>query len=154
MSIVITTTTQTIAGPTVAIHCPHCESKSVSAESFEQVDHLGLFYVIPLFRHHNTFLKCTSCGKQSIVKLSIDELEGLSSDDISQFLVGRVPLISKFLALASVALCWAPVVGLVLGVFGILANLKTIGWPKTVSWIGTALSAVVTIAFFVILALD
>ncbi len=82
MGIVITTKPQTTAGPTIPINCPHCKSKSVNVESFEQVDDLGLFYVILLFRLRNTFLNCTSCGKQSIANLSIDELGTLPCDHI------------------------------------------------------------------------
>jgi hypothetical protein len=153
MDILITTKTQTRPGPTIKINCPLCSATSVSAESFEQIDRLGLFYVIPLFRLRNTFVKCSACGKQLIAKVTTDEIANYSADDLSHFLAGRVSLISRFLALASVLLCWAPIVGLALGIVGILANLRSIGWPRTLSWIGTALSAVVTIAFFVLLAM-
>jgi hypothetical protein len=44
-------------------------------------------------------------------------------------------------------------VGLGLGIAAILANLRTVGWPKTLSWIGMILSSLVTIAFLVLLAL-
>ena len=154
MHIMMTAKSRRTAGPTVPINCPHCKGNSVRAESFEQVDHVMLFHVIPLFRLRNTFLKCTSCGRMSIAKLSIDELKGYSCDAISQFIVAYVPLVNRFVPIASVLLCWAPVVGLALGVFGIILNRKTNGWLKRISWIGTALSVVPTIFSLVALLLQ
>ena len=154
MDVLITTKTQTIAGPTVSINCPLCKAASVPAESFEQIERLELFFVIPLFRLRNTFVRCTACGRQLIATVTTEEIANYSAEALSHYLVGRVSLVGKFLALASVVLCWVPIVGLVLGIVGILVNLRTVGWPRTLSWIGTGLSALLTMAAFVMMAME
>lgn len=152
VDILITTKTQKTPGPTVTVNCPLCNATSVSAESFEQMDHLSLFYVIPLFRLRNTFVRCSACGKQLTANITIDEIADYSADELSYYLAGRVFLISRFLAVASVLLCWVPIVGLVLGICAVVANLRTVGCLRTLSWIGAVLSALVTIALVAILA--
>jgi len=84
--------------------------------------------------------------------VTIGELANYSADDLSHHLSGRVYLVSKFLAIAGVLLCWMPFVGLGIGIAGVLANLRTVGWPRTMSWIGTILSSLIMIAFLVLLA--
>jgi len=64
-----------------------------------------------------------------------------------------VPLVSRFLAFASVLLFWAPVVGFVLALSAVIANRKNSGWLKTTSWIGLILSLLVLILFGVALAM-
>jgi hypothetical protein len=61
--------------------------------------------------------------------------------------------VTRFLALLSVVLCWAPFVGLVLAIPAVVLNRRARGWPRIVSWVGLALSAVVTALLVVILAL-
>jgi hypothetical protein len=153
MDILVTGTIEKRRGPSVRINCPLCHAKAADGKSFEQVDHLKLFYVVPLFRLRNTFVKCGACGKQLIAKVSTDEIEKYSANELSDLLIGRVPFVSQFLAVASVALCWAPFVGLVMGIISLIANWRSPGWPKAVSWIGTALSILVSIVVLLILAM-
>lgn len=151
MSILLTTKTQQIPGPTVDINCPHCAASSVASASHEQVDRLGLFYIIPLFGLRNTFIRCGACGKQLTSKLRIDEIANYSADDLSHFLAGRVLLVNVFLAVASVLLFWAPIVGLILGVIAVLLNRRAAPWLRTLSWVGMSLSAVITVAVVILL---
>jgi hypothetical protein len=149
MSILITTTTQKNPGPTIRMNCPQCLAKEAPAESFEQIDRVGLFYVIPLFQIRNTFVTCGKCRRQSICKVTTAEIANFSADDLSDYLVRRVPLVCQFLAVASVLLSVAPFAGPLLGIVAVLANWRTIGWPKTVSRVGLGMS----IAFSIILVI-
>lgn len=142
----------TTAGPVVRINCPKCNAKSVPAETFEQVDDLLLFYFIPMGRMRNTFVRCSKCKKQSISRVRTDEIQNYSAEALEPYLVARVPLICQFLAVASVLLFFFPIVGLAMGVIAVLANLKTAGWPKIVSWIGGGLSVIASIGYVIILA--
>ena len=148
----ITARTQKTPGPTVTINCPLCRAASAPAESFDQLDHLRLLDLVPLFRVRNTFLRCGACGKQLTAKAGIDQIANLSTDELSRSLAGRVSLISMFLAVASVLLCWMPILNLALAVIAILANLRTRGWPRTVSWIGGGLAVLVSLLFVLVLA--
>ena len=152
MSLLITTRSTTTPGPTVSMNCLHCHAMGVSAESFEQLDHVGLFYVLTVFNLRNTFVQCSECKKQLISKVTINEIQNYSSADLSGLLVRRVPLVSTLMAFASIAVCWAPFFGLVIGIIAILANRRVGGWRLRLSWIGMILQVLVIIAVVVLIA--
>jgi xanthosine utilization system XapX-like protein len=54
----------------------------------------------------------------------------------------------RVLAMASVLLCWAPVLGVLVGMVATLTNLRTPGWPRWVSIAGLLLAAGINIAMF------
>ncbi len=153
MDVLINTRITKIPGPTVTIDCPACKAKSVNGESVRQVDQLELFYLLPFMKLRNTFVTCHECNKQLICTAPFDELGELSVDDLSQHLVHHVSIINKFLALASVLLCWVPFVGLLLGCISLAVNWRITGWTKKLSYIGIGASAVLTAAFMIILSL-
>ena len=154
MDILITSKTQKIPGPSVQINCPACHADNVQAESLKQVDQLGLFYIIPLFRLTNTFVTCTACRREMMSAVSIDEIENISPLDLSSHLSVRVSFVSKAVAVLSILLFFMPIVGLILGVLSILLNLRTVGWPKTLSYVSTVLAAIVTFGLMILLALN
>jgi hypothetical protein len=47
MDLILTTKSQQNPGPDISINCPLCDATEAPAESFEQVDELGLFWLIP-----------------------------------------------------------------------------------------------------------
>jgi len=154
MQILITTRSEHIPGPTIVMHCPLCNANSVPADSYEQIDRLGLFWVIPLLRVRNTFVQCSACGKKSIAKVTTNEIADYSADELSYYLTGYISIVARFLAIASLLLFWAPAIGLVLGISAVLANLRTVGWPRMMSWVGAILSGIVTIGLLVLSVLD
>ncbi len=154
MYLLITTKTRRTPGPVVEIHCPMCGANSVAAQSFEQLETIGLFYVIPLLWFRNTFVRCSACGKDSVSKIKIDELERYSADDLTHFLARRTSFISKFMAVASLIICWIPFVGLAFAVIAVLSNLRSNGWPRTLSWVSTIIATLVMVAVSVLLLLE
>jgi cytochrome c biogenesis protein CcdA len=56
----------------------------------------------------------------------------------------------RFLAVLSIALFWAPCVGLVVAVIAFLQNYLVRGWPRTVSRIGALLALLVNIAVLIL----
>ncbi len=53
-------------------------------------------------------------------------------------------VITRFFAVLSILLCWAPVVGLVLGGIAWFLNRNVRGWPKIASLIGTVIAFLIT----------
>ena len=153
VSLIITTKSQTKRGPAIKIHCPLCKVRSVKAQARDQVDEVALFYVIPLFRLRNTFLKCSKCEQQIISTITSKELASYSADELSPYLSGRASFIGNFLAIAGVLLCWAPIIGILLAIVGTFINRRSPGWPRTVSLIGVVLSVFGTITFFILQAM-
>ena len=66
-----------------------------------------------------------------------------SHDDEDPWQV-RVPsqssgIVGRFLALSGIALCWTPVLGLVLNLIGLAVNWRSSDWAKRVSIIGSVI---------------
>jgi hypothetical protein len=152
MDVLITTRSQKIPGPELEINCPKCGASRTSAASYEQRDALSLFFIIPLFTVTNTFVKCAACGAKLTSRLSIDELQPHSAAEVSPYLSHEVSFVVKFLAIASILLFIAPIVGLVLAVLTVILSLRSGGWPRTLGIVALVLSGFVTISLFVLLA--
>jgi hypothetical protein len=75
-----------------------------------------------------------------------------SAAELSPYLSYEVSLVVKFLAIASILLFVAPIVGLVLAILTVLLSLKSGGWPRTLGVVALVLSGIVTMAFILILA--
>ena len=105
---------------------------------------MGLYF-IPLLTQRETCVKCLDCGTIQLTKLPLKDLEGLSPGGLQPWLFPRVSIIAKFIALASILLFCAPVVGLGLGVAGLIMNFRSGGWPKVVSIVAIVLSLPVTL---------
>lgn len=154
MDILITTKTQQIPGPDVKINCPRCEAADVEASSFEQVEQLGLFYVIPLMKFRNTFVTCSQCHRKLTSKISTDEIAKFTATDLSPHLGDGVSFVAKFVAILALLMCIIPFVGAGLGLLGVILNWKTKGWPLTLSIVGTAIGGILTTVLAVILAMQ
>ncbi len=154
MYLLVTTKTKRTPGPVVEIHCPTCGANSVPAQSVEQLDTIGLFYVIPLLWFRNTFVRCSVCGKDSVSKIKIDEIGRYSADDLALFLARRTSFLSSFLAVASLIICWLPFFGLVFAVVAVLSNLRSRGWARAVSWTSMIIATLATVAVSVSILLE
>jgi hypothetical protein len=154
MTILITAQSQQTPGPELEIACPKCNAPKTSATSYEQRDRLSLFYLVPLFAITNTFVECASCNAKLTSRLSVHELDQHSGSDISQFLSFEMSFVVKFLALTSMLLFFAPIIGLVLAIFTVVLSSKSGGWPRALGLVALVLSGIVTIASVALLALE
>jgi hypothetical protein len=113
---------------------------------------MGVFYV-PLITQRETCVECSQCGSLKLTSLPLASLGDYSADQLGQHLHARTSIIVQFLAVASLLLSCAPVVGLVLGLIALLASLKAGGWPLWLSIAGTTISSLVLLAFGILLFL-
>jgi hypothetical protein len=140
-------------GPPATFACPRCGAGPVPADSYRRTEILSLFAVIPLGRTHMTHLVCGNCSAHLFTKLTLDDLYQCIGVDISRFVFYRVSFILKSLAVLSLLLCWAPVVGLGLSLITFIGTFK---WPsvwRTIAIICLVLSFVVTSLFIIVLIL-
>ncbi len=149
MGVLVTTQSSETPGPEIEINCPHCRRESVAADTFERHERLGLFFV-PLYNVRNTFVQCSACSRRLLVRVPASELASYEPQQLDRILVKRASFLVKFFALAGLLLFWAPMIGLVLAVVGLLGSARSGGWPKKVSIAATILAALVTVVFFVI----
>ena len=139
---------------TFLIDCPACGKDSVPSVWVENQEVLKLFHLIPIYTHRTIFVTCGACRRQLISKISIDDAARMSAKDISLYLTIRESLVGKFLALTSVALFWAPMIGPVLGILGIFMNRRSVAWARTLSWTATVLSLLLTAAILLLMAFE
>ena len=152
MEILISVKSESQPGPEFDIDCPKCGATQVPAASFTQRDRMSLFYLIPILTQTNAFLRCTSCNKKLLSKVSIEELSE-QPERVSEYLSSEVSFVVKFLAIASIVMSIFPVVNFAMVLLAFLLTMKSGGWPKTASKIGFVLSCLVTLFFgFMILA--
>lgn len=154
MDVLLVAKTRKEPGPALTIRCPKCGADSVSAVAYRQVDDLCAFYFLKLFTIRNTFVECSSCRAKLRSRIDLEELGAYRAGELEQFLSHDVSFVAKFLAVASLVLCIAPIVGAVLALIAVLLTLKSSGWPRTVSQVALALSTVITGLFMIALLLS
>lgn len=153
MDVLIVAKTRKEPGAVVEIDCPRCGAAGVAAVPYRQIDDLCAFYFLPLFTIRNTFVECTACRTKLRSSVDLDEIPQHSHGELSQFLSHDISFVVKFLAIASLVLCLAPFVGFVLSLLTVLFTLKTPGWPRTLGRVSLVISGLLTLAFFVLLAM-
>ena len=142
MSIGLSTTRT--PGPDLTIHCPRCNRAS-KAISYDLDEDAKLLSLIPILKLRSTWVECVRCGEKLLSKVPARQLTGLSPQELAEVVGVRVSLAAKMLAIVSIALCWTPGLGVLLGAIAIVANLKSSGWPKVASRIGMGLSVTVSL---------
>ena len=135
---------QGVQGPEITIDCPACGAQRATASSERVTEKLRLLHFIPLLTMTHTFVYCQSCRTKLVSSLDIDELSHRSPADISAHLAGNVSFVAKFLAIGSVALFIAPIVGFLLGLIGYLLSRKSATWVRKTSIVGMVLGGLVT----------
>lgn len=125
----------------------------MAAVAYRQVDDLCAFYVLKLFSIGNTFVECSACRAKLRSSIDLDELGEYPHEDLDPFLSQDVSFVVKFLALASLVLCIAPIVGAVLALSAVWLTLKSTGWTRAVSRVALVLSTIVTSLFVLALLL-
>lgn len=153
MDVLLVAKTRKEPGPTLTIRCPKCGAEDVAAVAYRQVDDLCAFYFLKLLTISNTFVECSACRAKLRSSIDLDELGTYGQEELNQFLSHDVSFVVKFLAVASLVLCIAPIVGAVLALIAVLLTLKTTGWTRIVSRVALALSTVITGLFIIALLL-
>jgi transcription elongation factor Elf1 len=153
MFISITTTTEHRSGPEVEINCPGCGGFDVLAGTRQQTQRLHLYGLIPIQRVTTTIVTCGACGLELQSRIGVDQIAEYSARDLDLLLTRKVSFVVKFLALASLLLFWAPIVGLTLSVIALACSFRKGGWTKTMSFVSVLLSGLVTTAFVAMLVL-
>ena len=112
-----------------------------------------LVHLLPLFKLHNTYIVCDVCGTKLHTRLELNDLERMHGLQIDEFLSYSPSFVFKFLAITSLLICWAPVVGLIVAAIAMVGTRRFKGWPKTVSTIALVISIVPTVFLAVGVAL-
>jgi hypothetical protein len=147
MSIVVSSKTTTVTGPTLPFNCPDCSAQGASGQVRESVSTGKLYFFIPVFKSTTTWITCPACNAELNLKLSLARLLEQPPESINLFIRHRAPLPAKILALLGALLFWAPGLGAVLAATALYLARGTKGWPAKVAKISLIAAIAVTIAF-------
>ncbi len=126
---------------TTRIHCPACRARDVEAQIIEHAEKVTEFVVVHMSTHTTWWVVCSACKARLFSKISGPELQQKTADQLIGVVVPRVGGVRQFWAVASIILALAPGLGTGVGLIAYFVNRKSIGWPRTASKIGLALSA-------------
>lgn len=115
----------------VNFHCSTCESTNVTdALRFKTTDKLWGFLTV--WKTSETDVKCPNCGTTHRTFATLEELEGLTPEQLGQRFRVRVGLVEKFLVVGGIVLsCSGPVSLAMLGIaYFFLLPKAAKGWRK------------------------
>ena len=135
---------------TTKINCPACHWRDVDAQIIEHVEKVMEALVVQISSHTTWWVVCSRCKARLFSKVSGDELQKRTADQLVGVVVPRVSFVKQFWAVASVLLSFFPFVGIVVALIAYFVNRKSVGWPRTVSKVGLGLAI---FFFFALIAL-
>jgi hypothetical protein len=151
MSIVVSSKTTTVTGPTLPFNCPDCNAQGVSGQVKEAVSSGKLYFVIPVFKSTTTWITCPACNAQLNLKLPLARLLEQPPESITLFIRHRAPMPAKILALLGALLFWVPALGAVLAAVALYLARGTKGWPPKIAKISLVAGIAVTITVGIIM---
>ena len=88
MHFLLGTTAKDLRGPGLAVDCLWC-GKQTNAHSWQRVEWLTLFHILPVIPFKTVFVKCTSCDKDMLAACTLEELKsrllGVESEFVFAF---------------------------------------------------------------------
>jgi hypothetical protein len=133
-------------GRDLIIHCPKCKNQNVRGVAWEHVERHHMV------THRTNWVKCLNCNTSLYCPCSLDELIGLSPEEIAKIIYYRKSLIDYFLVTAALVLCILPVIGLVMSAISLAVNSRHGGWLKRLSLIAFCISMPVTLVSLIVLS--
>jgi len=133
---------------TVVFDCPqcHCQSRGTAYDLRETI---SVSSRIPRWGWQSHWVRCAQCQTELSADCAAEDLAGASPMTVNEHVRAYVLFPRRVLALASMLLCWTPVVGVILAAIALAANLKTRAWPRWISLIALVLATGINIAMFV-----
>lgn len=142
-------------GPEEALEmdCPVCAGPS-NATAWQQFERIYLVGLIPIGGpRQTTWVACPGCRQKFYSRRALPDLRILPAAQVGDWLVVRESLVHQLLAVASIGLCWAPIVNLVVAIIAWLLNRKSRTWTRVASIIGLGLNLLFYGAFGVLFLL-
>jgi hypothetical protein len=127
---------------TVVFDCPHCRSQG-RGTAYDLRETIRVSNRVPRWGWQSHWVRCARCNAELHADCAAEDLHGVSPKTVNEHVRTYVTFPRRVLALSSLLLCWTPVVGVIVSVVSLLANLKTRGWPR---W-GSVVALFVAITF-------
>ena len=134
----------------VVFDCPHCRAERVRGTAYDLRETVRVTDRVPKWGWSSHWVRCSKCRTELYSKVRAEDLQGASPTTVNQRVSSYQPLTQRFLAIASLVMCWTPLIGLLLSIIATAANAKTRGWPRWMSIVALILSVATNLAMFAI----
>ncbi len=131
----------------VVFDCPRCRSQS-RGTAYDLRETIRVASRVPRWGWQSHWVRCAQCQAELHADCAAEDLAGVSPTIVNEHLREYVSFPRRVLALASVVLCWTPVVGVLLAAVSLAANLRTRAWPRWTSAVALVLALAINAAMF------
>ena len=129
----------------VVFDCPKCGSK-VRGMAYDLRETIRISDRVPRWGWQSHWVRCPQCNAEHKATCAAAELTNASPTKVNEHIKPYLPFTGRFISIASVALSWTPIVGIVLGIIAMVATSRSRGWPRWVSFTGLILALTINAA--------
>jgi hypothetical protein len=116
-------------GPTLEFDCWNCGAKDVEGSIMRLSETVNVLYQ-ELKQVSSTLIRCKACKAEFTGDVTIRQIEQLDDKELADAFRNRIPLSGKITVIASFALIWVPMMGLILAILAVSRNRNVRDWPK------------------------
>ncbi|HEX8342634.1 MAG TPA: hypothetical protein VF624_17155 [Tepidisphaeraceae bacterium] len=117
----------------VVFNCPSCRGESVRGTAYKLRETIRFTERVPAWGWQSHWVRCSKCRAELHADCASEKLENSSALTVSGHLRKYESFPRRFIAWASLALAWAPAVGVVIAIVATMTNARFTGWPRVVS---------------------
>ena len=132
----------------VVFDCPKCREHAVRGTAYNLRETIRVSRRMPLWGWSSHWVRCSHCRAELLADCDPKSFQGASPATVSDRVHAYLPFPKRFLAVAGLAMAWAPVVGAMVALASTAANAKSKGWPRVTSLIALVLAALYNSALF------
>jgi transcription elongation factor Elf1 len=151
MGVPLTAVTKQGRGTDIHFNCPACGRSNVAAQTFESEELAKVFFVIPVVKLRNTFVKCTACRESFTCLCSSSELKYKSPADLRKLIRYKASGWGWLLSVLALLLCWVPLVNILFAGMTMYVIRGTRGLPKSLTSISLTIGIAITGAFAILI---
>ena len=132
----------------VVFDCPQCHTPGVRGTAYNLRETIRLSERVPMWGWSSHWVRCSQCRAELSADCDPQDFQGASPAKVSDSVHFYLPFPKRVLAVASLAIGWAPVVGMLLAIVSMATNARTKGWPRVVSVVALTLTSLYNAALF------
>lgn len=132
----------------VVFDCPKCQSTAVRGTAYNLRETIRVSERVPIWGWSSHWVRCSHCHAELHADCDPSDFKGASAATVTDRVHAYFSFPKRFLAVAGLMFGWAPLVGLLVAIAAMAANIRTAGWPRVVSIVGLVLTTIYNAVLF------
>ena len=137
----------------VVFDCPKCRAALVRGTAYNLRETIRLTDRVPAWGWSSHWVRCSHCGAELSADCEPKAFHGCSPSKVSDRVHPYLSFPKRVLAVASAAMGWVPVLGVLVAIVSMAMNARTRGWPRVLSMVTLALTTAYNVALFTALVM-